>query len=193
MRINGYMILVCLLAVLSACALSPQTVTIEPALQVEQAQAIGQGRTLALEVVDSRPNAIIGKRGGVYPETSSISTTGDITPNIWRAVSAVLSDYQFSVVEGDADGSLKMKVVIESIDYVASGGSRVTGVTTSAVVGVVCVNGTREFTGRYRGNTSRDIFITPDTEDNQKLINETLAKVLDRVVSDEKLLEFISQ
>ena len=193
MRITCYMILVCLLAVLSACALSPQTVTIEPALQVEQAQAIGQGRTLALEVVDSRPSAIIGKRGGVYPETSSISTTGDITPNIWRAVSAVLSDYQFSVVEGDADGSLKMKVVIESIDYVASGGSRVTGVTTSAVVGVVCVNGTREFTGRYRGNTSRDIFITPDTEDNQKLINETLAKVLNRVVSDEKLLEFISQ
>lgn len=192
MRISCYMIFVCVLATLPGCALSPQTITIDPVLQVEQAQAIGQGRTLALEVVDSRPSPIIGKRGGVYPETSSISTTGDITPNIWRAVSAMLSDYQFSVVEGDADGSLKMKVVIESIDYVASGGSRVTGVTTSAVVGVVCVNGTREFTGRYRGNTSRDIFITPDTEDNQKLINETLAKVLDRVVSDEKLLEFIS-
>jgi uncharacterized lipoprotein len=187
------MIFVCVLATLPGCALSPQTITIDPALQADGPKAIGQGRTLALEVVDSRPSPIIGERGGVYPETSSISTTGDITPNIWRALSGILSDYQFSVVEGDADGSLKMKVVIESIDYVASGGSRVTGVTTSAVVGVVCVNGTREFTGRYRGNTSRDVFIPPDTEENQKLINETLAKVLDRVVSDEKLLEFISQ
>lgn len=193
MRISCYMIFVCVLATLPGCALSPQTITIDPVLQADGPKAIGQGRTLALEVVDSRPSPIIGERGGVYPETSSISTTGDITENIWQALSGILSDYQFSVVRGDTGGSLNMKVMIESIDYVASGGTRVSSVKTSAVVGIVSVNGTREFTGRYRGNTSKDVFIPPDTEENQKLINETLAKVLDRVVSDEKLLEFISQ
>lgn len=192
MRIVKNIIGACALMALIACALSPQTIMLQPVLQVDANKAIGKGRTIALEVVDIRPSPTIGSRGGVYPETSTITTTGDVTPAIQKALSAVLGDYQFVVVDAGADASLKMKVSIDSIDYVASGAPRVSGIQTTTVVSVVCVNGRREFTGQYKGTSSKNVITPPDTEENQQLINEALAKVLDRVLSDEKLLEFMS-
>ena len=65
---------------LSACALSPQIIVIEPDISV-QGNSV-QPLVLQLEVVDGRDSPILGQRGGIYKETSHISTSENMTTTL---------------------------------------------------------------------------------------------------------------
>ena len=55
---------VCTLLI-SACAISPQSIPLNPSVTVK-AQNIGMGRSMNLKVVDTRPDPVLGSRGGIY-------------------------------------------------------------------------------------------------------------------------------
>lgn len=60
---------------LGGCALSPQQLNPQPRLQGSLV-AVGQGQPVQVRVVDGRPSPVLGTRGGLYPETSTISVDG---------------------------------------------------------------------------------------------------------------------
>jgi uncharacterized lipoprotein len=80
--------------IITACALSPQTVTIYPILKLPS-RDIGRGRTIALEVIDARPSQSFGVRGGIYRETSLINPSGEIKIPVRNALATTLHNYRF--------------------------------------------------------------------------------------------------
>src|SRR5690606_31830361 len=61
---------------LAGCALSPQQLTPQPKL-TSSLTPVGQGQPVVVRVVDGRSSPVLGTRGGLYPETSSISVSSE--------------------------------------------------------------------------------------------------------------------
>lgn len=177
---------------LAGCALSPQIVSVKPALEVGDQRTIGQRARVALNVLDARTSPIIGRRGGVYERTATISTEGDITAAVRGELARALEALDFVVVGPTAPADASLTVQVERIGYTAQGGDFVRGLQTSASVRVDARRGSRTFTGTYAGEQEKDTLTAPDAEENEALINAAISKVLQRLVSDTELLRFMA-
>ncbi|MDX1519862.1 MAG: hypothetical protein R3318_07025, partial [Gammaproteobacteria bacterium] len=69
---------------ITACALSPQIIVIEPDINVQGKS--DWPRTLRLDVTDGRDSPIIGQRGGIYKDTSHISTSENMTATLRKSL-----------------------------------------------------------------------------------------------------------
>lgn len=175
----------------TGCALSPQSVQVQPVLDVA-VPALGRNRPLALEVVDQRPTPQFGARGGVYT-TALISPAGDVAAAVRRALAERLGAAQFQVLPTPAEAPLGLRVEILRVDYRASGEPVVTEVRASAEVRALARNGTRSFTGQYRANSARQVVGPPGDADNQAIINEIITQALQRMLADQGLLDALSR
>src|SRR5699024_4786598 len=77
MKLNYLIPLVCL-TFLSACALSPQRVTLTPSVNHVEQNSIGHNQPLRVVGKDWRDNTVIGSRGGIYADTSLIRASNDV-------------------------------------------------------------------------------------------------------------------
>lgn len=175
---------------IGGCALSPQTIDVAPSVTVEPA-AIGQGRTLALDVVDKRPRAYFGTRGGVYGVTSTIGPTGDVSAGVRKAMAEALTAKGFRVVPAGSAADLLMRLDVEDISYVASGDPVVRSVETAARIGAVIRRGDNEYSGRAQVKQSKDVITAPDAAQNETLINATLSQALERLLKNNDLVDFL--
>lgn len=176
--------------VLAACV-GPETLTIQPLLNLPP-QDIGRGRTIALEVIDARPNKTLGGRRTVFPEAIyPIVPSGDIKIPVRNALATALFNYQFVVTQSEASMPLAMTATIEDIRYTDSGLPLFNNVRADIAMKVVCRNGAREYTSRYTSYTSRRLSTTPSAQDNEEMINTLLSRVLERMMSDPALLTFL--
>jgi uncharacterized lipoprotein len=180
-----------LFAFLAACALSPQTVNIRPSLDMSEANAIGQGTRITLQVIDNRTSRVIGTRGGVYADTSTISTASDITTPIRGELVPGLRALGYEVADSGQSAKADLRVLIDAIEYKTIEGRVLTDIETAATVRAVAKVGNREFTGRYRGTQTQEVLRKPSPEDNDELVNTAVSRVLERMLTDRELLEFM--
>lgn len=175
---------------ISGCALSPQSINIQPQVTLENVVPRGDGRALALTVADERKTRVVGTRGGVYAATSEISTAADIRPAIRDELARQLDKLGFRIVDSGAEAAT-LKVIVDSIEYQASGSPVVDTVETAATIRVQARVDNREYSGRYRGTRTTEVFTAPDTEENEAMINAAVARVLERLLSDTELQDFL--
>lgn len=179
----GFMILT-----LAACAYSPQQVTIKPQINIAD-ESYGNGRSIAVSGEDGREKKVLGTRGGIYEETSTITLANDMTKAIVTAAKAKLATQGFNVNSADSDATLKLVVEELTYDLPESVGKKV---DLFCVIRVEAQAGTETYTGKYRtGSTVQTVF-TPTMARNEAMINELISDTLVRAFSDPKLIAFLS-
>jgi len=172
---------------LAACALSPQALTIEPQLPTPAASVPG-GHPIVLDVVDARKSNVVGTRGGIYSETATISTHGDITSGIRASLLGPLDRAGLPVQPPGAGGTPRLTVQIARIHYVAMGAPAVRSVRIGITVRASCRNGSRGYDGHYEVDDTTDVLTPPGPAANEKMVNASLSKALSQMLSDDKLL-----
>lgn len=183
--------LLILVAVAAGCALSPQIVDIRPEITVAPAGGDKADTALGLEVVDMRKSPILGKRGGVYEETSTISTEGDITPSLRKDLTAALEKMGYRIVE---DGSAQpLKVEITALDYEVRKEKVTRIIETHAAINAAYRKGDRTYHNSYRVTRTKKMLTTPGMEENQTLINDTLTAALQQMLRDGELFRLIDE
>lgn len=180
-----------LCVMLVACAHSPQTINIRPDIDVSKANALGQGTKITLQVVDNRASRVIGSRGGVYADTANISTVSDIATPIRGELVQGLRVLGYEVVGADQASKADLKVLVDAIEYKTTSKRVMTDIETAATVRAVARVGNREFSGRYRGTQTKEVLRTPSSEDNDEMVNAAVSRVLERMLTDQELLEFM--
>jgi len=173
----------------AGCALSPQTVEVEPALALEPSD-LGQGRTVALQVQDNRTQDAIGARGGIY-DTATISAVGDIRLAVEKAMTQALTTQGFQVVAADVPADLRMRVSLDDLSYVAHGDPMVRAVQIGAKVSGTVKRASQQYSSRAGITETRDVIRPPAPVDNEAYINDALAHALERLISDPKFIEFV--
>jgi len=177
--------------ILGGCALSPQTVNINPAINVAPASNQRINKAVSITVNDARGDNVIGTRGGVYADTAHIYAHPNMTASLKTILSNSFRELGYNVAD-NSDGA-SLTIDIAELKYTASGETTIRAVETIAAVNATCRSGNLVMNNSYRVTDKQDILKAPSGTRNQELINSTLASALQRMFNDQKLLECINR
>ena len=178
------------LVLLSACAYSPQQITIEPRIDTG-GDAYGNGRAIAVSAEDAREQKVLGTRGGVYKDTSTITVANDMVQAIARAAQAKLATLGFNVNSDQPSAS--MNVVVEQLSYdVPDKGGLGKTIDLKCALRVDVKAGSESYSGHYRTSAQQEALMTPSMASNQQMINKLLSDTLARAFTDPKMKAFLS-
>lgn len=185
--------LLILTILLTACAMSPQTVYIKPELKVPT-MPIGHGRPLAVETRDLRHDSTLGTLGGVY-KTAALTTDTRIEQSITQEAITVLQGWDFvaaptSLSQPTTD---RLTITLKNIEYqhpaVSVGGN----VVVKCRVAVRIERSGEIYNGEYLSQRSEQVALMGTVQGNRRLINETVSQALNQIFLDSKLQRFLSR
>lgn len=171
---------------LAGCASGPQQVDLTPYLEVRLPQG-GQGRELALEVLDRRERQSFGLLAGITGNPP-IGPARDPAAAVRQALAERFTAAGFQVQGPRPAAPLSLTVEILDIRYEALGSPVVNEARTRAVVRAVAINQGRQVTGEYQSNSARRVLGPPMAADNAYMLNEVISRVLDRMLADPRLV-----
>jgi uncharacterized lipoprotein len=175
---------------ITACAVSPQSVVIQPQTNVSGPQ-YGQGRAVTISVEDRRTSTILGNRGGVYQASSVITISNDISLALLQAAQATTAQLGF-------DGSslaapAHVTIMLEQLTYDTQSKNLINTVSLDAKITITTTVGGSNHTGHYRTQRSHQFPRLPDAQKNAEIINEILSTSLERGFSDISLANFLAR
>ena len=183
--------LVLLVFALAGCAMSPQTVALNPLIDVPS-HPVGGGRELALEVVDQRSRPDFGNRGGVY-DTALISPRTDVARTLRQALVERFRASGFKVVPAGRDTPLSVRVEIKRIDYMASLAPLVGEVRVDAAIEAIVHNNDRTLTGKYEASSDHRVMSAPGESENERMLNEVVSQTLAQLLKDNTVWNLLAE
>ena len=174
--------------ILGGCALSPQVISVQPALDAAALPIDGASATLALVVTDTRANAIVGYRGGVY-DTATITLEADTVSRLQAELVKALTARGFTVSPVGAAAKVSLAVELAALGYNVTQGQVTRTVEVTSALRARGQFGETTRSGEYRDTRTKE-FVKPPTEaENSALINEVLSVALQRLVADADLFK----
>lgn len=169
---------------LAGCGLSPQQLSPHPEFK-GAIVAVGQGQPVQVRVVDGRSSPVLGTRGGLYPETSTISVAGPvILPKLQAQVEAAVRLMGFTPMPG-AMNAPQLTVTLSDLKYQSpKDEAYVTEANISTILSVDIQNGNRRYNGRYSASMNQRSGMAPNEETNNDLVSEVLSDALTKLVRD---------
>lgn len=174
---------------LSACAVSPQSVVLQPQASIT-GPMYGQGRALTINIKDQRSSSILGSRGGVYENSSTISISNDINSALLVAAQQSATQLGFDGTSSAAPAHLTL--ILEKLSYDTLYNNLIYTVSLDAKITLITTVGGSSHTGHYQTQRSHKFSRLPDAQKNQEIINEVLSTSLGRGLSDLSLANFLA-
>ena len=177
---------------LVGCASSPQQLSPQPKL-TQQLAAVGQGQQVTVRVVDGRSSPVLGTRGGLYPETSSVTVNAnDVIPKLQAQAEAAVRLLGFTPVTGGSGPQLT--ITLADLKYQSPKNSTyVTEATISATFRADVQNASSRYSGRYGASLNQRFGMAPNQETNTKLVSDVLSDALTRVFKDATVGQKLAQ
>jgi len=166
---------------LVGCAHSPQQLSPQPKLNAQLA-AVGHGQPVVVKVVDGRASQSLGTRGGMYPETSTISVNGnDVVPKLQAQAEAAVRLLGFTPTP-NAYNAPQLTVTLAELKYQSPKDNMyVTEATIGATFRADVSNANRRYSGRYGASLDQRFGMAPNQETNTKLVGDVLSDALTRL------------
>ena len=176
------------LLTLGGCAMSPQTVKVNPSVTVAESARETLSSRVSVTVFDERLTPVIGHRGGVY-DTNVITARDNLPLALRSAVERGLREMGASVVTSVK--APQLQVYLDSLEYTVPEGSYVTQVQVKAKIRVAVMHAGKRFEGSYSADISERVPKAPSDKKNEELLNQVLSDVLERLFADQKLQGFM--
>lgn len=177
-------------SLLAGCALSPQTVKVDPEITLATNAPHTQG-SISVIVHDARTSPVVGSRGGAYPESSTLTLSTDFAERIQQAAERNLQKMGLEI--DNQNPLISLNIYLDELNYVVPENSYVTKVNLDVTLRSEAIQGGTSFRGRYQTQSHHSLAKSPNEDKNQELINEVLNSALNRLFQDQGLLNFISQ
>ena len=175
----------------SGCAWAPQRLTIKAEPQFSKS-AVGNGTTVAVQVVDARPSKIIGYRG-LDSALAEIHTTQDVAGIFQDKLIEGLKQKGFNAIPYDGQSLLTLRAEIRLIEYSTSTEMWKGSIQAKAVVASYSKKADRIHDRVYRAEREQAVVEAPPARTNERLINSAISEVLQRIVEDQNLTEFLAR
>ena len=179
------------LAMAGCAQLSPQQVKFTPDIPAQTVPA-GHGTTLWVEVQDKRKSNEIGRRGGVYADSSTITPAGNLRDTLQRIAERVLDEAGYQRV--DMSPEVELTLTLDELSYIVEDVDAARKEATAAArISIKAVRDGKIHTNSFRIERSKETLRYPSTEENSDLLNYVFDAVLERAFSDPELRAFLSQ
>lgn len=189
---NKSLVFIFFASLLAGCAtFAPQLVTVNPEVSVT-ASAASLGKVVALQVIDARPDKVLGYRTTRSDKDSAILTNQDVAKVVQQTIYSALKKNGFDVItQGDSPRSLKVE--IRKLEYYVPTGTWVDGIQVRTTLGAVVKNGDTTFENIYEITNKDRMIIAPDQEKNEALINKALSDILQRLLQDQQFIALLAK
>ena len=175
---------------LSGCAWAPQRLTIKAEPRFSKS-AIGSGTTVAVQVIDARPSKIIGYRG-LDSALAEIHTEQDVGNIFQDKLIEGLKQKGFNAIPYDGQSTLTLRAEIRLIEYSTSTDMWKGSIQAKAIVAAYSRKADRIHDRIYRTEREQAVLEAPLARTNERLINSVISEVLQRIVEDQNLTEFLA-
>lgn len=175
--------------ILTACALSPQTVSVEPDISIVNIKPVN-GPSLMLDVRDNRGNKIVGYRGGIY-DTAAISTQDDVAAAIYAELARVLEREGFTVVNKGTRADASLEIELQKLNYTVKQQKIPWKIEVSALISARAAMGTKTISSNFDDSLNKNFPKSPSTYENEKLINGVISKILQRIIEDDTIFSLL--
>jgi len=179
-----------MLALLAACAHSPQQLSLMPDIELV-GERYGRGQVVSVVTVDERASKVVGSLGGAYPGSSTITLAEGVEENLTRVVEAHLVTQGFNTGAAQ-ESAAQFKLIIESLKYDVPKQWLGKTVVLKAGMKVEVSFGREIYTGNYLTEQKHVLPVTPSLEKNEELVSSVVSQTLSRVFQDKKLQAFMS-
>lgn len=173
---------------LPACAITKMEAKINPTVDIAESN-IGQGRTVALTVIDERPTKDLGKRAAMGAE---IEMKDDIATIFQEKIGEGLRRNGFAVVNGTAPGAATLRIDVRSLDYDVNVGWWTGGIDVSASMKAQAKGAREEYERMYRSNKEDRVVFVPGAKGSNERINTVVSELMRQLLEDRKLLEVLA-
>lgn len=182
----------CVLVLASGCAFTDHRASLNPAIDVP-AVAVGAGRLVRVTVVDERPHESIGRRGVGGGMGGTITLAEPLDGLVRAKLEEGLRRNGFAIAGASDEGAADLKVEIRDFEYQLVSGFWTGSAQTSAALKAICRDGDETYERLYRAEHKRGAFFVPSGGKTDRMLDETLSKVLDDVLSDDELMRFLAR
>jgi len=173
------------------CAqLSPQQIDFKPSIATDNLVQ-GSG-TAGLVVTDNRNDKIIGYRGGAYEETSTIVALRPLDKVIEALTIKVLQ--QSGIEISTAFPEMNININLDKLSYITEDvKASIKKTTALAAISIEVNKNNTTFTNGFSSSQYIETVGYPSEEKNEILLNDVFESVLQRMFSDPKLNQFLSE
>ncbi len=178
---------------LVGCVHSPQQINPTPTLNAPLV-AVGHGQPVSVRLVDGRKSPVLGTRGGLYPETSTISVSAQqLLPKLQTQAEAAVRLLGFTPTANNPSVP-QLTMTLSDLQYQSpKDGLYVTEATISAKFRVDAQNAARRYSGQYGASLNQHFGMAPNEPTNTKLISEVLSDALSRAFKDPAIGQLLAQ
>lgn len=180
------------LAMVQACTLKPENIRIDPTIEISKA-SVGNERTIAVAVSDSRPTKRLGEVGDPDRQVFEVSVTQDPSPAIYARVSNALGGLGYKVAPDTQGVEPSLKIEVQSLKLDSDKRPLDFLTTLHAEVTARVDNGRLHFERRYTVNQSMNSAGPSYIDESSRLVNGVISMALQDMLSDQQLLKTLSE
>jgi uncharacterized lipoprotein YajG len=176
---------------LVGCAWVSQTATLKLEPRTIPSK-IGQGRTVAVRVVDRRPARTIGYRG-LDSKNAAITTDQNVADLFQQKLLESLARKGFTAIPHDGAPGRLVVVEVRQIKYTTDMEFWKGIVQTEAELVASMVKDGVKFEQAYLAERKETAIEAPSAKTNERLINGAVSDALQKLLEDERLLRFMAE
>ncbi|MCL5043574.1 MAG: YajG family lipoprotein [Gammaproteobacteria bacterium] len=181
------------LLVLVGCAHSPQTLDVRPALESQPAR-LGNQQPVVVVVTDTRAEKTLGTRGGIYPQTSSLSLSDQVLPRLRQEVDSAVRALGYTPVPEGTPNAGQLTVSLAELTYQVPGNvAYVTEANLTAAFTAQARKGGEQYRGRYSASANHRFGYAPNQATNTRLVTEVMNDALTRLFKDPAIAEVLGR
>lgn len=182
--------------ILPSCALTPETVRLNPQVQSAPTAPVAAGQPVSLVIIDMRPSGVLGNRGltGTAYGGANVSTSGDITQDIQPVIADSLAARGFTVTPTKRKTQgIQLRVEITNLQYAVVPGIITGTLRTEAGVHADCLRDqVSQYDHMHRGESEEQVFFAQFAKENEAHINTALSNAITSMFNDADLLSCLS-
>lgn len=182
---------------ISSCALTPQSVVLEPSLEVAPSD-LGKGHTVAVYVVDERVSTELGRRGTGAMRGAAITSTNDMVSVFRDAIVQNMEKLGFDATaiqtfEESTSEPMVLRVDIRAVNYETSMGFWTGGVHVRGALKTTATDtqSLRTYEQLYRVDDEERVVVVPGADSNAQMINTAISALLQKLFDDVELIKFL--
>jgi uncharacterized lipoprotein YajG len=173
------------------CASLPQRLVIQPSIQTVADDSIADHQEISLRVIDSRTENDLGYLEDGEGNRQPFLSTQELDMVIDKAIAAGLRKKGFIPLAGVHENNISLTVVIQEFSHRVSPGIVKVPVQTKISLRTSAVNGGRKLTTYHSIDKQAVLALRPGIQQNQRLVNEALTAVLEKIFQDRKMFNVL--
>lgn len=182
-----YLPLITLFISLTGCMTSPQVIKLQPEFTKSTAYLANDVSPFSIHVVENRASNVLGVRSA-GDTSATISTAENSANDIQQMLITAFRENGYPVTD---DAENQLLVSIEDMGYVLEADGLIKEVKVNVEINASVVTSTETFSKKYKVNHGKEVLKIPDDEFNIEFVNKVFTVVIQRVLDDFELLDYL--